>query len=105
MDYVECILETTVRVQCENERLVGELVLLRDFSEVSKNTFSASFSNEIELAALLTKLNDLGFLFVNAGPGWHPGDVYLDLRDKGLVNGQIETISWSAPNCPVFGRA
>lgn len=105
MDYVECIFGNEIRVQCETRNLVNALALLNGFVEVSRNGFTVSYSNEIELAFQLSKLNDLGFLFVNAGPDMHPGGMYQLLREKGLVNERIKTISWSAPNCPVFGSA
>ena len=105
MDYVECIFENTVRIQCETEHLVDSLVFLSGFVKLSQNIFLVSYSNESELADLVAKLNSLGFLFVNAGPDLHPGGVYQFLREKGLVSGRIQTISWSGPNCPIFGSA
>lgn len=105
MDYVEAILDKTVCIRCESEALIAKILLLEGVFKDGQSSFTVPYSSEPGLAALLEKLNNFGFPFVNTGPGWHPGDVYLCLRDKGLVNGEIKTISWSGPDRPVYGSA
>jgi len=105
MDYVKCIFESTIHIQCETKDLLAALFSFNGFAKVSESVFSVSYSNESELALQLSKLNDLGFLFVNAGPDMHPGGEFLFLRQKGLVHGKIKTISWAGPNSPIFGNA
>ena len=49
-----------------------------------------------ELAALATKLRDMGLAF-SAGPDWSPSEVMNDLRDRELCNGPYTQISWTGP--------
>ena len=105
MDYVKCVFERTIQIQCETKHLLTALGSLNGFAKLGENVFSVSYSTESELALQLSKLNNLGFLFVNAGPDMHPGGEFRYLREKGLVQGKIKTISWSGPNSPIFGNA
>jgi hypothetical protein len=41
------------------------------------------------MAAVLTKLRDLGLPFLAAGPSMHPGDIFESLRKDGLVTGEF----------------
>jgi hypothetical protein len=54
-------------------------------------------ADEAALARLLGSLRDLGLPFLGAGPGWHPGAVFEDLRDRGLVAGSYRKIYWTGP--------
>jgi hypothetical protein len=56
-----------------------------------------AFGNESELARILTSLRDQGLPFVQHSHGWEPGDVFADLRERGLVTGNYDAISWSRP--------
>jgi hypothetical protein len=56
-----------------------------------------AFGNESELARILTSLRDEGLPFVQHSHGWEPGDVFADLRERGLVTGTYDAISWSRP--------
>ncbi|GMV05486.1 MAG: hypothetical protein AMXMBFR53_17640 [Gemmatimonadota bacterium] len=53
------------------------------------------FRDEAELARFLTALRDAGFAFLVVGHGWYPGDVFADLRDRGLVAGPFQGFSWT----------
>lgn len=53
--------------------------------------------DERALADLLMALRDLGLPFLGAGPGWHPGAIFEDLRDRGLVTGSYRMIYWTGP--------
>lgn len=55
------------------------------------------YADDVELAAVLTALRDEGLPFVDAGPGWPPGAIFADLRDRGLVRGSYDGIVWSGP--------
>lgn len=46
-------------------------------------------------ACELTALRDAGFAFLMVGHGWYPGDVFADLRDRGLVAGPFQGFSWT----------
>lgn len=54
-------------------------------------------SGERAFAKLLSALRDLGLPFVGAGPGWHPGAVFEELRERGLVLGPYKKIYWTGP--------
>lgn len=49
------------------------------------------------LAPLLAALRDLGIVFLGVDKGWSPGDIFEDLRERGLVKGPFEEIVWSGP--------
>ena len=49
------------------------------------------------LGRMFGALRDLGILFLGIDKGWSPGDVFEDLRERGLVNGEFEEIVWSGP--------
>jgi hypothetical protein len=68
----------------------------RDWIIWSYWTFTAK--DEVALAKLLGALRDLRVAFLGAGPpGWTPGEVFADLRDRGLLHGTFRSITWRGP--------
>lgn len=45
-------------------------------------------------AAVFTALRDLDIPFVTRGTEWGPGDVFHDLRKRGLVSGPFKEFAW-----------
>ena len=54
-------------------------------------------SGDPELATLLSKLRDHGFVFAGGASGWPPAAVFEDLREKGLIRGSFQEVLWSGP--------
>jgi hypothetical protein len=67
----------------------------RDFFAPWVWTFPAP--DERALASVLGGLRDLGVVFLGIDKGWSPGDVFEDLRERGLVEGPFEEIVWQGP--------
>jgi len=53
--------------------------------------------DERALASLLGGLRDLGVVFLGVDKGWSPGDVFEDLRERGLLDGPFDEIVWFGP--------
>ena len=104
MDYVEAVLEKEISLRCTTAALKQQLLSLGAIAK-EQDVFSLSYGSKDELALALTKLQKLQVPFVGAGPGWHPAAVFTHLRDNGLVQNGIKTISWYGPNQPFFGEA
>jgi hypothetical protein len=49
------------------------------------------------MAVVLNALRDIGLPFLGAGPGWHPGAIFEDLRDHGLATGPYRKVEWYGP--------
>ncbi len=61
-------------------------------------TWKISYVDEYDLAAKLERLNELGFLFVGAGPGWYPAAVFEHMREKKLLTGKCKAVIWRGPS-------
>lgn len=48
-------------------------------------------------AALLQLLRDHGIAFGGATDGWPPAEVFADMRERGLVQGNFDEITFSGP--------
>jgi hypothetical protein len=66
-----------------------------------RRVWTLSYSSDEELGQLLSVLRDKGYALANAPGGWPPGAVFEDLRERGLVSGDYEEITWLGPNKPV----
>lgn len=49
------------------------------------------------MAVVMNALRDIGLPFLGAGPGWHPGAIFENLRDRGLTIGLYRKIEWYGP--------
>jgi hypothetical protein len=49
------------------------------------------------LGRTLGRLRDIGFLFVDQPGGWPPAAVFDELRERGLVSGSFDSVSWINP--------
>ncbi|TFW17256.1 hypothetical protein [Duganella callida] len=58
---------------------------------------SFEFTNDMDLAALASRLIDEGFAFVDEPAGWPPAEVLRDLNSKGILNRSFNPISWTSP--------
>jgi len=60
-----------------------------------------SFTDEVELAEVLTSLRDEGIPFLEVDHGWPPGAVFASLRERGMVAGSYASVSWAGPEDPI----
>lgn len=70
----------------------GEVVVFR-----SGQRQRHSYSGDEQLAELLGMLRDEGLPFFEVAYGWPPGAVFAELRERGLIDGQYDSVSWRAP--------
>lgn len=54
--------------------------------------------------ALLQLLRDHGIAFGGATSGWSPAEIFADLRQRGLVQGDFEEISFAGPGRSIVRR-
>lgn len=74
------------------------------FHDEGNGDFSKRVEHVQEKVILMADLRDHGFAF-STGSGWSPSEVFEELRDKGLLEGSYERISWSGPGCFHVTRA
>jgi hypothetical protein len=55
------------------------------------------FRDDQELARLMSQLRDMGVGFGGAPHGWPPAEVFVVLRDRGLVAGTFEEVTFAGP--------
>jgi hypothetical protein len=55
------------------------------------------YNNDEQLAATLAGLRDEGLPFVDVGHGWPPAEVFAFLRERGLITGRYDAITWNGP--------
>ncbi len=60
------------------------------------------YSDEADLARLLSSLRDLDLAFAYDQHGWSPAGVFEELRRKGLIVGSFAEIAWLGPDKPVI---
>lgn len=89
MDYVECVLASSVTVHCESDAIRSMFGLAAD----TGTSVALPYEDKAELASVLTALQELGIPFVSAGPN-SPSDIFEFLRSEGLVAGRIRGIRW-----------
>src|SRR5262245_61442461 len=99
-NYVDLIQDNQIRVEHVTSRLRAELINLGAFRQNSNSEaiWLLSFENEVQLAALLSRLRDLGVLFVGGPAGWPPAEVFAHLREKGAIGGEFPELTWYRPN-------
>jgi hypothetical protein len=102
MNYVSSVHRNSVEIMT-NEPLQAELLGLG--AHIDGASGHLPFCSKAELAVVLTALQCAGFLFADEPAGWPPAAVFRQLRDEGLVDGTVRTISWASPRELVFREA
>jgi hypothetical protein len=95
INYVREAAADDVVVHAEDPGAV-EILKRLGFSEVSDATFASAFGSDEAKAEVLGKLRDCEVAF-SAGAGWSPSEVFEELRDRHLIQGQYKRISWTRP--------
>ncbi|MDK2123013.1 hypothetical protein [Parachitinimonas caeni] len=102
MDYIESILSKEICIRCTSILVRKQLLGLHAARERGGDVY-VPFESKEHLAFILRKLQTLGLLFADAPAGWPPAAVFEHLRDEGLLQGRIKTVTWRQPNQPVLG--
>ena len=103
MDYVEAVLPDSVSVRCSTSQLLSELVAVGAIA--SGNGVSIPFNSKDTLAVALTQLQRLQVPFADSPAGWPPAAIFAQMRDEGLVHGDITAVSWLSPGQPILRAA
>ena len=82
----------------------NELPITIPASKDSSGYLRVEYDGEQELAGILSALRDAGLPFLDVATSWTAAPVFVMLRDKGFVSGEIETVSWAGPGKPIFRR-
>lgn len=82
----------------------NELPITITASKDSSDYLHVEYNSEQELADIFAALRDAGLPFLDGGSGWTATAVFVLLRDKRLVSGEIETVGWTGPGKPIFHR-
>ncbi|TNY25414.1 hypothetical protein BV497_13965 [Fulvimonas soli] len=75
---------------------IRSVLVAHGFTIQAANVLKKTVSNSVEKAKIFCLLRDMGVAF-SAGPGWSPSEVFEELRDRELLDGVYQRISWVAP--------
>jgi len=64
---------------------------------LDKTIWTIKCEDDIELAKILSELNKLEVLFVGQPHGWPPAEIFADLREKNLLQGKFNEVTWIGP--------
>lgn len=104
MNYIEAIQGNEVLLVCRDlqaEAGVKALGAKRDFGW---GRWAIPYGSRHELAAVLSGLQALGFLFADQPHGWPPAAVFDQLRDEGLMKGKVKRVAWKGPDDPAVSE-
>jgi hypothetical protein len=99
-NYVSLILDRQIRVDNVTPHLANHLRALGGHTMTvgGETVWILESADDQVLGELVGRLRDLGVLFVGVDfGGWPPADVFRDLRDKGLVQGEFQEVLWHRP--------
>jgi hypothetical protein len=106
MDYVDLILENRVRVLCKNCVSLKERLPQYLDATVTAPYLELAYTDDQSLAIVLSILRDNQIAFVGINrAGWSPGEIFEDLRDKGLLSGTFIRVVWQDSATPIFEPA
>jgi hypothetical protein len=100
-NYVSLILNNFMRLENISQNVVEAIKKIDAYTDTdildNKMVWKVPFSSIIELAEKLKELNRLGFLFVGGADGWPPSEIFIDLREKNLLEGRFKEVTWRGP--------
>lgn len=95
INYVKWIQGGDVTIFCEG---LADIALLKNIGAKRKvfkrNIWVIKCDTEIDLARKLQTLNNSDFKFAGGSSGWNPVDIYILMRNKKLVTGDVSEIVW-----------
>lgn len=103
MDHVSAVMGQSVRVECGQPNL--RKALLEAGALESGGMVELPYASEAELGKVLSFLQQLNVPFADEPAGWPPAAVFAHLREKGLVRGQISSLTWSGPGQAILREA
>lgn len=96
--YVEWIQNNEIKIYCCDREKID---VLKSISAKRKlfnyKYWTVQYKNDTELARILTVLRDATFCFGFDEHGWSPASIFELLREKKMLTGTFNEISWSAP--------
>jgi hypothetical protein len=94
--YVSLVQDGVIKVVNNESACDGELRNLGGKPDVlSSHKWKLKYSQESDLAAILSTLRDMGFAFSGGTSGWPPAAVFEELRAKGVVKGRFIELTWA----------
>ncbi|MCL1089993.1 hypothetical protein L2744_10340 [Shewanella profunda] len=96
LDFVSFIPVSQVSVYAQIPTLREYLLNIGGFPSQGSE-IAVNYSCEQELATIISTLQKLDIPFSDQLAGWPPATVFDDLKDKGMVSGNIKRISWLNP--------
>lgn len=97
--YVEWIQNNKITIYCCDNNKAKKLKSLNAKRKLfSLNYWIIAYSNDEELAKVISLLRDDGFLFGFDEHGWCPSGIFQHFREKKLLSGKFTEIFWSGPN-------
>lgn len=100
-DCVELITDRQVRVAAARppvRALLARLGARRRWS--IRPSWTIPYATERELGAILMALRDAGVAFVGSPHGWPPAAVFEEFRQRGLIAGVYQEVTWAGPGRP-----
>ena len=96
---VSLISTDTIRIENVSDNLLDSLKNLGAKESTTNNeaVWIIHFGDDNDLAEKLQLLNQLGVLFAGEPSGWPPAAIFEDLRERKLVDGSFNEISWTGP--------
>ena len=95
-NYVSLILNNNVRLENVTVDLIEAIEGLKAFEDrlKHKTVWTIPFVNHSELANILSRLNELGFLFAAGSYGWPPAEIFAGLLEKKRLKENFKEITW-----------
>lgn len=95
LNYVRWIQDNKITLFCENKE---KILYLKKMGAKRKlfnwNEWTITYKNEQELIYILQLLNDNNFMFAGGTNGWSPTDIFILMREKQLLSGNLIEIVW-----------
>lgn len=94
--YIRAVLvNRSVVVYCKNK---NKITILKELNAnrrwFNRALWDIKYKNDNELAKILVKLKENEVKFSSDPHGWGPSEIFFNLKEKGIVTGEVEVISW-----------
>lgn len=93
-NYINLILNSKIYIRNVTDNKREILESLGGIIDENENIWVIAFEGEKHLAKILSVLAESELLFVGGVSGWPPAEIFADLRDKNLVVGNFQEVTW-----------